>query len=87
MFREAVTEVDGFPSPEQIAADYADASGRPIEDLPFWVAFAYWKIAIIVEGVYRRWLNDPENGSGAGTLGDAVPRLAECAWRAFEDWV
>ena len=42
----------------------------------FWIAFAYWKVAIIVEGVYRRWLNDPGNGSGAGELQPAVARLA-----------
>ena len=53
------------------------ASGRDLADLGFWVAFAYWKVAIIVEGVYRRWLNDPANGSAAGRLQPAVARLAD----------
>ena len=39
----------------------------------------YWKIAIIVEGVFRRWLNDPGNGADAGTLQPAVARLASLA--------
>ena len=47
---------------------YVRASGRDPAALGFWVAFAYWKVAIIVEGVYRRWLNDPANGSDAGRL-------------------
>ena len=45
------------------------------------MAFAYWKIAVIVEGVYRRWLNDPTNGSDAGTLQPAVPRLGSLGTR------
>ena len=47
--------------------------------LGYWVAFAYWKIAIIIEGVYRRWLNDPQNGIDAGSLAPAVVRLAGLA--------
>ena len=57
----------GFPSAAELAREYADAASRRLDDLGFWVAFAYWKVAIIVEGVYRRWLNDPTNGSDAGT--------------------
>jgi aminoglycoside phosphotransferase (APT) family kinase protein len=76
LFREPVTKVAGFPAPEELAAEYARASGRSLDALPFWVAFAYWKVAVIVEGVYRRWLNDPDNGSDAGGLKPAVARLA-----------
>lgn len=84
MFGEPVTEAAGFPAAATLAEAYAAASGRSIEQLGYWVAFAYWKIAIIVEGVYRRWLNDPSNGSNAGRLGPAVPRLAENARRALD---
>ena len=31
-------------------------SGRSIEHLDFYVAFAYWKLACILEGVYSRYL-------------------------------
>ena len=79
MFREPVTELTGFPGADELVAAYADASGRDVSDVGRWVAFAYWKIAIICEGVYRRWLNDRTNGSGAGALGDAVPRLTRLA--------
>jgi hypothetical protein len=41
-------------------------------------------VAIIVEGVYRRWLNDPGNGSGAGELQPAVGRLAGLARAALD---
>jgi aminoglycoside phosphotransferase (APT) family kinase protein len=84
LFREPVTEVAGFPTATQLADDYGRVSGRSVEALPFWVAFAYWKIAVIVEGVYRRWLNDPDNGSDAGGLKPAVARLAARARETLE---
>jgi aminoglycoside phosphotransferase (APT) family kinase protein len=79
LFREPVTEVAGFARADELAAEYARLSGRDLDALSFWIAFAYWKIAVIVEGVYRRWLNDPGNGSGAGALQPAVGRLASLA--------
>jgi len=84
LFREPITTLPGFPSASELAANYATGSGRELDELSFWVAFSYWKIAIIVEGVYRRWLNDPANGSDSGTLGPAVDRLAACARRALD---
>lgn len=84
LFREPVTAVAGFPTGAELAAEYARASGRDLSELGYWVAFAYWKVAIIVEGVYRRWLNDPGNGSGAGALQPAVARLAGLARAALD---
>jgi len=84
LFREPVTAVAGFPTGAELAAAYACASGRDLAELGYWIAFAYWKVAIIVEGVYRRWLNDPGNGSGAGELQPAVPRLAGLARAALD---
>jgi aminoglycoside phosphotransferase (APT) family kinase protein len=84
LFREPVTELAGFPSGVELAKAYGRVSGRDLEELGFWLAFAYWKIAIIVEGVYRRWLNDPGNGSDAGRLPPAVPRLASLARASFD---
>ena len=85
LFREPVTVLAGFPDGSELAEDYARASGRHLDELGFWVAFAYWKVAVIVEGVYRRWLNDPANGSDAGGLRPAVDRLATLALAALEN--
>ena len=84
LFREPVTAVSGFPTGTELAAAYARSSGRDVAELQYWIAFAYWKVAIIVEGVYRRWLNDPGNGSGAGALKPAVARLAGLARAALD---
>jgi aminoglycoside phosphotransferase (APT) family kinase protein len=35
---------------------YAEASGRDLSQLDFYVAFGYWKLACILEGVYARYV-------------------------------
>ncbi len=45
----------GFPVREEIAARYAATSGRDLSELDFFVALGYWKLAIILEGVYARY--------------------------------
>jgi len=52
----AATTASGFWDRRQIAERYAEVSGRSIEHLDFYVAFAYWKLACILEGVYSRYL-------------------------------
>jgi aminoglycoside phosphotransferase (APT) family kinase protein len=46
----------GFLDRAQLAERYAAASGRDIAGLAFYVSFAYWKLACILEGVYARYL-------------------------------
>jgi aminoglycoside phosphotransferase (APT) family kinase protein len=49
------TLAPGFPSREELAARYAERSGRDISALDFFVALGYWKLAAILEGVYARY--------------------------------
>lgn len=50
------TSAQGFWNRSQLAERYAEKSGRDIAQLDFYVAFAYWKLACILEGVYSRYL-------------------------------
>lgn len=61
----SATTVAGFWNRVQLAERYAEVSGRDIAQLDFYVAFAYWKLACILEGVYARYLG--------GALGDQDP--------------
>lgn len=62
----SATDVAGFWNRTELAERYAEVSGRDISQLDFYVAFAYWKLACILEGVYSRYLGgalseqDPE---------------------------
>jgi aminoglycoside phosphotransferase (APT) family kinase protein len=45
----------GFPGREELRSRYAERSGRDLSRLDFYVALGYWKLAIILEGVYARY--------------------------------
>ena len=59
------TTAPGFWDRAELAARYAGVSGRDVADLDFYVAFGYWKLACILEGVYARYVG--------GALGDRDP--------------
>ncbi|HEV7481471.1 MAG TPA: phosphotransferase family protein [Solirubrobacterales bacterium] len=61
----------GFPTREELAARYAERSGRDLADLDFFVALGYWKLAIILEGVYARYV-----AGGYGKVDDGVHAFA-----------
>ena len=52
----SATTAEGFYDRAQLAERYAAVSGRDLTDLPFYVSFAYWKLACILEGVYARYV-------------------------------
>jgi aminoglycoside phosphotransferase (APT) family kinase protein len=52
---DSPTTVAGFPSRRAVAERYAATSGRDLTDLDYYVAFGYWKLACILEGVYGRF--------------------------------
>jgi aminoglycoside phosphotransferase (APT) family kinase protein len=78
--------VDGAPSAAELARTYAERSGRGLDRLRFWIALSYWKLAIIIEGVYRRWREDPASaGASAGQILPRAEVMARFALEALED--
>jgi aminoglycoside phosphotransferase (APT) family kinase protein len=71
----------GFPDKRQLAARYAATSGRDISDLGFYTALGYWKLAIILEGVYARYAAGAYGKANEGIEAFArmVERLAAAA--------
>ena len=49
------TTIPGFSEPGGLAAWYVERSGRDLSSIDFYVAFGYWKLACILEGVYDRY--------------------------------
>jgi aminoglycoside phosphotransferase (APT) family kinase protein len=66
----------GFPDREELAARYAERSGRDLADLDFFVALGYWKLAIILEGVYARYA-----AGGYGKVDDGIQAFAHLVER------
>ena len=50
------TTAPGFWNRADTVKRYAEVSGRDLSQIDFYVAFAYWKLACILEGVYARYL-------------------------------
>ncbi|HEY6423333.1 MAG TPA: phosphotransferase family protein [Pseudonocardiaceae bacterium] len=48
------TEVPGFPSRAEIAAHYAQRSGRSIHELPWYIALGCFKLAVVLAGILSR---------------------------------
>jgi len=80
------TVLPGFPSRKEIADRYAERSGRDLSRLDFYVAFGYWKLACIIEGVYARYVGGAMGAASTGFehFGDQVVRLAETARAAVD---
>ena len=70
-----LTAWPGFPSATGFAERYAEASGRELRDLGFYLALGTMKIAVILEGVYARYLSGQAVGPGYATADAAVPVL------------
>jgi aminoglycoside phosphotransferase (APT) family kinase protein len=69
------TTAPGFPNRGELLERYAAVSGRDLSTIDFYVSFAYWKLACILEGVYARYL--------AGALGEGRDRaeVGHFAWQ------
>ena len=65
----------GFPSTSDIVARYAEGSGRDVSSLPWYVAFAYFKLAVIIEGIHYRYTQGHTVGGGFDQLGAYVEPL------------
>jgi aminoglycoside phosphotransferase (APT) family kinase protein len=81
---QPATMAPGFPSREEVRGRYAELSGRDLSQLDFYVALGYWKLAIILEGVYARYAAGGYGkvNEGLEAFARLVERLAEAAEEA-----
>lgn len=70
-----------IPAPDRLIERYATASGRDVADLSFYLGLAYFKIAVIAEGIHARHRRGLTRGPGFETVGEAVPPLAAAGLR------
>ena len=76
----APTMAAGFPTKAELIARYAASSDRDLSSLDFYVAFGYWKLACIIEGVYSRYAGGAMgDASGFEGFANQVTALAERA--------
>ena len=51
LMSDAPTIAEGYISPDEVANMYESFSGRDLSNLPYYIAFQYWRLAAITEGV------------------------------------
>ena len=81
----APTMAAGFASRAELRDWYSERTGRSIDSLDYYVAFGYWKLACILQGVMYRYLGGAAGGDRSGGVdlfANQVKALAEAADRA-----
>jgi aminoglycoside phosphotransferase (APT) family kinase protein len=75
------TTAPGFPPRAELGRRYAAGSGRDLAQLDYYVALGYWKLAIILEGVFARYSAGQYGATDEGfeEFARVVERLAEAA--------
>jgi aminoglycoside phosphotransferase (APT) family kinase protein len=66
-------EAPGHPSPRELIERYAERSGRDVSGVSWYTAFAWFKLAVILEGIHYRYTLGQTVGRGFDRIGDLVP--------------
>ncbi|MFC4036068.1 phosphotransferase family protein [Streptomyces polygonati] len=67
----------GHPSTGEVIERYALRSGRDVSAIDWYTAFAYLKVAVILEGIHYRWTLGHTLGAGFDRIGGLVPGFIE----------
>jgi aminoglycoside phosphotransferase (APT) family kinase protein len=74
-FGSNVSTAPGYPSTDEVVARYAERSGRDVSALNWYVGFAFFKLAVILEGIYYRFSKGQTVGAGFEGAGASVALL------------
>ena len=69
----------GLPSGDEIIARYAAESGRPVDEVDYYLVLARFKLAIVLEGGYARYAEGGADNPKMAAFGPIVLELAEAA--------
>jgi aminoglycoside phosphotransferase (APT) family kinase protein len=78
------THLPGSLSRREVVARYAERTGRPVDDLLFHYVFALFKLAVIIQQIYRRYVDGHTHDPRFASMGQMVRVLGTQAARALE---
>ncbi|MEU0195365.1 phosphotransferase family protein [Streptomyces afghaniensis] len=70
-------EAPGHPAPAELIERYAARSGRDVSAVSWYTAFAWFKLAVILEGIHYRYTLGQTVGHGFDRIGGLVPVFIE----------
>jgi aminoglycoside phosphotransferase (APT) family kinase protein len=68
--------MDGMPNREDLLEYYSRESGRPVDDIDYYIVLARFKLAIVLEGGYARVVNGDADNPKTAAFGPVVLDLA-----------
>ncbi len=83
------TPAGGFMAYADLVERYARRTGRDVSGIDYYIAFGCWRLAVISEGVYSRYVNGAMGDGGEldiETFKVATESLSERAWEAIRQW-
>jgi aminoglycoside phosphotransferase (APT) family kinase protein len=83
------TPAGGFLAYPDLVERYARRTGRDVSGIDYYIAFGCWRVAVISEGVYSRYVNGAMGDGGEvdiASFKSATESLAERAWEASSRW-
>jgi aminoglycoside phosphotransferase (APT) family kinase protein len=84
---QAVTRREGVYSRRQLAERWSAATGISLANIDYYLCFAFWRLAAIVEGAYQLYVEGKVDTDYARGLEQDVPALlAEAEAAASGDW-
>lgn len=70
-----VTTLPGFMTREEMMQLYARLSGRDLSSMHFYMTFAYFKLAVILQQIYFRWKRGQTKDKRFASFGERVRHL------------
>ncbi|HET6290572.1 MAG TPA: phosphotransferase family protein, partial [Amycolatopsis sp.] len=71
-FVSNASSAPGYPRNDEVIARYAERSGRDVSRLNWYVGFAFFKLAVILEGIHLRYSKGQTVGAGFDGIGAGV---------------
>jgi aminoglycoside phosphotransferase (APT) family kinase protein len=81
-----VPSLPGFPSADELVARYAARTGADVSNLGWYVAFGYFKLAVILEGIHYRYTTGKTVGAGFSQLGSFTLPLVRQGLHAIKEY-
>lgn len=69
----------GWMSRDEAISRYAGASGRDVDGMPWYVVFGTWKLGVVLEQIYIRYVRGQTSDHRFASMGEGAARLFELA--------
>lgn len=78
--KDPITTKQGFMTRSEFLQEYSKKSGRDLSSMPFYLTFAYYKLAVICQQIYYRYKKGQTKDQRFAGMGEYVKGLIHVAW-------